>query len=136
MYAAPSTMPLAATAAHILFAVNTPCKISSSPMNPLSAGNPIDDIVIRRNTAAYPGMTFESPPYSEISRVCRRSYTTPTSRKSAPVEMPWLICWMMLPVMPTGLSANIPSITRAMWLTEEYATSRFQSFWAIATSAP
>ena len=43
---------------------------------------------------------------------------------------------MMLPVMPTGFSANIPSMTIAMWLTEEYATSRFQSFCASATSAP
>src|SRR5438094_9676463 len=42
----------------------------------------------------------------------------------------------MLPVMPTGLSANIPSITIAMWLTDEYATSRFQSRCASATSAP
>ena len=42
----------------------------------------------------------------------------------------------MLPVMPTGFSANMPSITIAMWLTDEYATSRFQSFCAIATSAP
>ena len=37
---------------------------------------------------AYAGMTFEIPPYSEISRVCRRSYSTPTIKKSAPVEMP------------------------------------------------
>ncbi len=42
----------------------------------------------------------------------------------------------MLPVRPTGFSANIPSITSAMWLTEEYATRRFQSFCASATSAP
>src|SRR2546427_62349 len=27
----------------------------------------------------------------------------------------------MLPVMPTGFSANMPSITSAMWLTDEYA---------------
>src|SRR5262252_7330133 len=42
----------------------------------------------------------------------------------------------MLPVTPTGFSANMPSITMAMWLTDEYATSLFQSFWASATSAP
>ena len=42
-------------------------------MNPFSAGSPIDDIVMIRNTAANTGMTFERPPYSEISRVCRRS---------------------------------------------------------------
>ena len=42
----------------------------------------------------------------------------------------------MLPVIPTGFSANMPSITSPMWLTDEYATSRFQSFCASATSAP
>ena len=30
----------------------------------------------------------------------------------------------------------MPSMTMPMWLTLEYATSRFQSCWAIATSAP
>ncbi len=42
-------------------------------MKPLSVGSPIDDIVISRKTAAYTGITFDRPPYSEISRVCRRS---------------------------------------------------------------
>ena len=42
----------------------------------------------------------------------------------------------MLPMMPTGFSANMPSMTMAMWLTLEYATSRFQSCCAIAHSAP
>ena len=42
----------------------------------------------------------------------------------------------MLPVIPTGFSANMPSITTAMWLTDEYATSLFQSFCARATRAP
>jgi hypothetical protein len=71
-----------------------------------------------------------------MSLVWRLSYTLPTRRKSAPVEMPWFSCWIMLPMMPTGLSANIPSMTIAMWLTLEYATSRFQSCCAIAQSAP
>src|ERR1039458_3450331 len=31
-------------------------------------------------------MTFEMPPYSAISRVCRRSYKMPTIKKSAPVD--------------------------------------------------
>ena len=52
MYAAPSTTPLAANAAHNLLATNTPCRIRNSPMNPFSVGNPIDDIVMMRNTAA------------------------------------------------------------------------------------
>ena len=42
-------------------------------MNPFSVGSPIDDIVMMRKMAAYTGITFERPPYSEISRVCRRS---------------------------------------------------------------
>ena len=88
-------------------------------MNPFKVGSPIDDIVMMRNTAAYTGMIFDSPPYSEMSRVCRRSYTMPTIRKSAPVEMPWLSCCTMLPVMPTGVRANMPSMTIPMWLTLE-----------------
>ncbi len=119
MYAAPSTMPLAAKTAHTRLCMKAPCRIRNSPMNPLSVGRPIDDIVISRNTPAKAGITFDNPPYSEISRVCRRSYTTPTSRNSAPVEIPWLICWRTLPVMPTGLSANIPSVTIPMWDTDE-----------------
>ena len=105
-------------------------------MKPFRVGSPIEDIVMSKKTAAYTGMTFDSPPYSEISRVCRRSYTMPTRRNSAPVEIPWLSCWTMLPVMPTGFRANMPSMTMAMWLTDEYATRRFQSFCASATSAP
>ena len=60
----------------------------------------------------------------------------PTIKKSAPVEIPWLICWMMLPFSPFGFSANMPSITNPMWLTDEYATSFFMSGCIIATSAP
>jgi hypothetical protein len=66
-------MPLAANAAQTLLATKTPCRIRNSPMKPFSVGKPIDDMVITRKTAAYTGMTFDSPPYSEISRVCRRS---------------------------------------------------------------
>ena len=47
--------------------------IANSPMNPFSSGNPIDDIVMIRNTIAYIGITLDSPPNWEISRVCRRS---------------------------------------------------------------
>ena len=52
MYAAPSTTPLAANAAHIMLVMKTPCRISSSPMNPFSAGRPIDDIVMMRKIVA------------------------------------------------------------------------------------
>ena len=57
-------------------------------MNPFNNGKPIDDMVMIRKTIAKTGITFEMPPYSEISRVCRRSYSMPTIKKSAPVEMP------------------------------------------------
>ena len=42
-------------------------------MNPFSGGRPIDDIVMIRKMAAKTGITFDRPPYSAISRVCRRS---------------------------------------------------------------
>ena len=52
MYAAPSTMPVAAEAAHHLLTTKMPCRISTSPMNPFRVGSPMDDIVMIRNTAA------------------------------------------------------------------------------------
>ena len=33
--------------------------------------------------------------------------------------MPWFSCCTMLPVIPTGVSANIPSMTIPIWLTLE-----------------
>ena len=60
----------------------------------------------------------------------------PTSKNKPPVESPWLIICSTEPVSPWWLSANMPSITKPRWLTEEYATSFFMSFCAIATSAP
>ena len=57
-------------------------------MNPFSTGMPSELSVIIKYTTAKFGIGVESPPNSEISRVCRRSYSTPTSRNSAPVEMP------------------------------------------------
>ncbi len=36
-----------------------------------------------------------------------------------PVEMPWLICWMMEPAMPAGFSAKMPRVQNPRWLTEE-----------------
>ncbi len=52
MYAAPSTTPLAAKPAQILFATNTPWRMRSSPMKPFNAGRPIDDIVMIRKMTA------------------------------------------------------------------------------------
>ena len=76
MYAAPRTMPLAAMAAQIFppprndwSVANTPWRIRNSPMKPFKVGRPIEDIVMTRNTAANTGITFDNPPYSEISRV-------------------------------------------------------------------
>jgi hypothetical protein len=68
--------------------------------------------------------------------VCRRSYTIPTRRKSAPVEMPWLIIWRTAPWIPAMFKAKMPSITNPRCETEEYAISRFMSFWTSVTIAP
>ena len=57
-------------------------------MKPFSGGIPIELSAAIAKTSVNIGITFSSPPYSEISRVCRLSYTTPTIRKSMPVEMP------------------------------------------------
>ena len=85
---------------------------------------------------AYTGITLEMPPYSAISRVCRRSYRMPTIKKSAPVEMPWLICCSTEPLRPAEFSAKMPSVQKPRWLTDEYATSFFMSFCISETSAP
>ena len=44
-----------------------------SPMKPFSGGIPMELSAASRNTIVNIGITFISPPYSEISRVCRRS---------------------------------------------------------------
>ena len=76
-------------------------------------------MVMIMKKVAYSGMTLASPPYSAIMRLCRRSYTIPTRRKRAPVEMPWLIICRIEPLRPAWLSANMPIITKPMWLTLE-----------------
>ena len=81
-------------------------------MKPLSGGMPIELSAAIRNTMVNTGMTFTRPPYPAISRVCRRSYTTPTIRKSMPVEMPWLICWITEPEIPCGFKAKMPSVQK------------------------
>src|SRR3984893_7923857 len=60
----------------------------------------------------------------------------PTIKNSAPVEMPWLICCSTDPLNPTGFSAKMPSVQKPRWLTDEYATSFFQSFCINEASAP
>ena len=75
-------------------------------------GIPIELSAAIRNTIVNIGITRSSPPYSAISRVCRRSYTIPTIKKSMPVEIPWLICWMMEPWIPIGFSEKMPSVQK------------------------
>ena len=60
----------------------------------------------------------------------------PIRKKSAPVEIPWLIMTIKAPCTLFTVSAKMPSITKPRWLTEEYATSFLKSGWTIATSAP
>ena len=62
-------------------------------MKPFRPGMPIDDSVMMRNAATIFGMTCLRPPNSAIWRVCRRSDSMPTMRKSPPVLMPWLSIW-------------------------------------------
>ena len=57
-------------------------------MKPLSEGMPMELSAVTKKTIVKMGMTRSRPPYSEISRVWRRSYTMPTIKKSMPVEMP------------------------------------------------
>lgn len=60
----------------------------------------------------------------------------PTARNNPPVEMPWLIIWMMAPFMPWALKEYTPSMMKPMWLTDEYATRRFMSVCTMAVIAP
>src|ERR1035438_9160656 len=57
-------------------------------------------------------------------------------RNSMPVEIPWLICCRIDPESPAGLSAKIPRVQNPRWLTDEYATSFFQSFCIRQARAP
>jgi hypothetical protein len=66
-------MPRAAKSAHHQVRLKAPTRMVNSPMNPLSAGSPIDDMVMIRKKVAKIGITAEMPPYSAIRRVCRRS---------------------------------------------------------------
>ena len=70
-----------------------PDRIRNSPTNPFVPGSPTDESVTMTNTVAMSGTCLARPPYSEMSRVWRRSYSMPTRRKSAPVETPWFSIW-------------------------------------------
>ena len=69
-------------------------------------------------------------------RVWRRSEIIPTSRNSAPVEMPWFTIWSTEPSRPWVVSEKVPSTMKPRWATEEYATSRFRSRCMAAQMAP
>ena len=62
MYAAPSTMPEAATTAHAVDRLKAPMRMSSSPTKPLRVGRPIEAMVMIMNSIAYTGMTLARPP--------------------------------------------------------------------------
>ena len=72
---------------------NAPNRIRNSPTNPFRPGSPIDDSVMTKNAATSLGITCFRPPNSAMRRVCRRSDSMPTMRKSAPVETPWFSIW-------------------------------------------
>ncbi len=82
------------------------------------------------------GTTRAIPPKAAMSRVCRRSYSMPIRKKSAPVERPWLIMTIRAPCTLCSVAAQMPSMTNPRWLTDEYATSFLMSGWTMATSAP
>ena len=65
-----------------------PSRIRNSPTKPFIPGNATEARVTSRNAATSFGVTLFSPPNSEIVRVCRRSESMPTMRKSPPVETP------------------------------------------------
>ena len=67
---------------------NAPSSTRNSPTKPFVAGRPIDESDTMVSTAAKSGTTLAIPPNASISRVCRRSYSMPTRKNSAPVEMP------------------------------------------------
>jgi len=52
---------------------------------------------------------------------------TPTPKKRADEARPWAAHMERAPRLPTWVCLRILEITRAMWATEEYATSTFRS---------
>ncbi len=53
-----------------------------------------------------------------------------------PVMTPWATMPNTAALMPTVVRVAIPSITKPMWPTEEYAISRLMSRWARQQSDP
>ncbi len=72
-YAAPRITPVTAKTAQMRLASNAPCIIVNSPTNPFNSGRPAELSMAMAKMMANFGMTCASPPYSLISRVCRRS---------------------------------------------------------------
>ena len=108
-----------ATTAHQRRVRNDPTSTRNSPTNPLSGGNPIDDIITMVNTTANTGATFCRPRSAAISRVWRRSEIMPTRRNSAPVDRPWLMFCSSPPWSPWVVMANVPSTMKPRWATDE-----------------
>ena len=108
----------------------------NSPTKPFRPGTPIEESITTVKTTAKIGATFWSPLNCAISRVWRRSLIIPTMRKRAPVDTPWLIICITLPLAALLVKANVPSTMNPRWATDEYATSRFRSFCTVATMAP
>ncbi len=50
--------------------------------------------------------------------------------------MPCASIMYIAPLLPSGVRLARPSVTKPMWLTDEYATSFLKSVCAMATSAP
>src|SRR5882762_7165456 len=90
-YIAATTTPAVAMIAARGYVRKVPSSTRNSPTNPLVAGSPMDDSETIVSTAASIGTTFAMPPNASIRRECRRSYSMPARKNSAPVEMPWLI---------------------------------------------
>ena len=53
-----------------------------------------------------------------------------------PVTRPWLNMTATAPLSPAAVPDAMPSITKPMCETDEYATSFLRSVWANATAAP
>jgi len=54
-----------------------------------------------------------------MSRVCNRSYTTPTTRNNAAETSPWLSIWITAPCTASLVSAKRPIVTNPIWATDE-----------------
>ena len=78
-------------------------------------------------------------------RLCMRSYSTPTQENIAPEMKPWLIICTIAPCRPSRAASckpwsrtrakamKVPSVTKPMCETDEYAISFFMSSCTSAT---